>query len=44
MTSRKNRKVKPELSPDQQQEIKEAFDLFDTDKGTMREWLIIIII
>lgn len=28
----KRRTVKPELTPEQQQEVKEAFELFDTDK------------
>ena len=33
----KKRIPKPELTPDQQQEIKEAFDLFDTDKGMKKD-------
>jgi centrin-3 len=31
-TKQKRRSVRPELTEDQKQEIKEAFDLFDTDK------------
>lgn len=32
------RRIKPELTEDQKQEIKEAFELFDTDKDNALDY------
>jgi Ca2+-binding EF-hand superfamily protein len=36
--SKQKRRQRPELSEDQKQEIKEAFDLFDTDKDNALDY------
>jgi centrin-3 len=38
MSLLKSKKKRPELSEDQRQEIKEAFELFDTDKDQMLDY------
>lgn len=36
--AKQKRRQRPELSEDQKQEIKEAFDLFDTDKDNALDY------